>query len=529
MRTNSHHSQSRGQILIVTAAAMIVLLAIAALVVDIGFAWMLRRQEQNAVDPGALAAARWINDSTGILDPGNEDEAWRSACFYAKQNGFFGGSGGALTCDPSEDPQGAQLTVNFPPDASAGQFAGHAGYVQVKISREQSTFFARVLGWSAVTVTEQAVAARQRGETNTHSLIALNPTDCNTGNVHGTATVKIYPIPGYTGPGGYVQVNSDCGSATSDDDCSNGQGALKIDGTALLQAPKTSVHGSCQGPGTQPQGVLDEGAAQIGDPLSGLGPPTFDPSLDGARCGIGGLPTRSTGDQAKGCGSNKMPWNFSPDANCPNLTAGFKCVELQPGVYYGGWEINNKMRVKLAAGIYIIAGGGITIKSNGELDSIQAAGANPAPILIFNTDNPLAACPANNDPGCQGDLQLGTATSQLKIVGLLPDQPCPPVTTVGGCPFGRMVIWHDAGASQANGLIDIEGGGTLYISGTIYAPTAEVDIEGHAGTNCGTGTETQVASVQIIAWEWRIGGTGDLCMPYDPQQLYKLTQQGLVH
>ena len=92
-----------------------------------------------------------------------------------------------------------------------------------------------------------------------------------------------------------------------------------------------------------------------------------------------------------------------------------------------------------------------------------------------------------------------------------------------------MVIWHDAEGSQELGLIDIEGGGTLFISGTIYAPTAIVDIEGHAGTNCGTGSETQKASVQMIAWDSGIGGTGDLCMPYDPTLLYKLTQQGLVH
>ncbi len=42
-----------------------------------------------------------------------------------------------------------------------------------------------------------------------------------------------------------------------------------------------------------------------------------------------------------------------------------------------------------------------------------------------------------------------TAGADLKLAGLLADQPCPPVTTSGGCPFGAMVIWYDAKRSQS--------------------------------------------------------------------------------
>jgi uncharacterized membrane protein len=61
----THRTASRssdGQILVLVAVAMVVLIGIAALVVDVGFSWMLRRQEQNAADPGAIAAARWLRD-----------------------------------------------------------------------------------------------------------------------------------------------------------------------------------------------------------------------------------------------------------------------------------------------------------------------------------------------------------------------------------------------------------------------------------------------------------------------------------
>ncbi|MGH2370606.1 MAG: pilus assembly protein TadG-related protein, partial [Chloroflexota bacterium] len=514
-----------GQVLLVTAFGIVVLMLIAALVVDIGFSVMLRRHEQNAADPGALAAARYIQDDQTIDMPKAEE----AACYYARQNGFFPDATDNTGCIPANDPNAASLTVNYPPDDNAGDFSFASGMVQVIISREQETFFGRVIGRSKLTVATDAVAARQKGETNTHSLVALDPQSCNSANVHGTGSIEIYALPGYEGLGGFVHVKSDCGTGTSDDDCSNGTGALKIDGGAVLIAPKVNVRGSCQGDASQPVGVLDEAASQIMDPLLGLVPPAFDPTVDGATCGAGGLATQATGTRSNGCGNNPMSWSVSPDANCPGMFPSYLCVELQPGVYYGGWNLKGaKYNLKLAQGIYIIAGGGIDLTTDA-ISSVIAAGSGPAPIMIFNTDNPMATCPGSNS-GCQGDLTLGTAQSTLKIAGLLRDQPCPPVTLTGDCPFGGMVIWYDPDASQQyDGEVRVEGGAGLHISGTIYAPKAFVDIEGNSGTNCGTGSETQVASVQIISWDWRLGGSGALCMPYDPTQLYKRNFTGLVH
>ena len=522
-------ASSRGQILVITAAALVILLGIAALIVDLGFGVLLRRQEQNAVDPGAVAAARFIDDFTGQTI--NMPMAEAAACHYARQNGFFPSAAddeiSSTGCVPANDPYGALLEVVYPPDARADQFQGHLGLVQVVLTRQRDTFFGRILGFGTLSVMTDAVAARQRGATNTHSLIALATTGCATGFIHGTANVEIYRVPGYLGLGGYVQVNSDCDSGSGDDLCGPGGGALKVDGTADLTAPKINVHGSCQN--KQPNGVLDEAAVQIGDPLWGLMPPAIDTSVDGATCGAGGQATQATGSRSNGCGNNPMSWFASADINCPGMPAGYTCVELQPGVYYGGWNLKgDQIHLKLERGIYIIAGGGIDLTTD-SVSSVSAAGSLPAPVLIFNTDNPAATCPGSTS-GCQDDLTLGTAQSTLKVAGLLGNQPCPPVTTTGGCPFGGMVIWYDAHASQQyDSLVHIEGGAGLYISGTIYAPKALVEIEGNSGTNCGTGTETQIASVQVISWDWKIGGSGDLCMPYDPTKLYHLSLQGLVH
>lgn len=543
----------RGQILVIAAAALVVLLGIAALIVDLGFGVLLRRQEQNAVDPGAIAAARFIDDMTGQLDPAQMDEAEAAACYYARQNDFFPAaitnSIDSTGCVPANDPYGALLEVLYPPDGRADQFQGHQGMVQVVLTRERDTFIGKILGFGSLSVSTDAVAARQRGNTNTHSLVALNPTDCATAWLHGNGTIQIYPVPGYTGDGGYVQVNSSCGAPSSGDDlCDNASGALRIDGTTTqLIAPKVNVHGACRSQNTNGiVGDLDEAAVQIGDPLSGLIPPAFDASAPGASCGTGppvGPPTQPTGNASKGCGRAGGPdWVPSTgaerDAICPGLDPSVDCIHLLPGVYYGGWSIGRRTAVVLDPGIYFIAGGGVTIGSTGSLESVGAGGGTPAPVLILNTDNPNYSCPGSAW-GCQQDLDL-TAQGNLKIAGLLANEACPPVTydpdpldpDDDGCPFGGMVIWYDVGGSQSSdysGYVDIEGGAELYISGTIYAPTATVDIHGNVEANCGDANPTQVAAVQIIAWEWKLGGTGDLCMPYDPTLLYHLSLQGLVH
>ncbi len=72
----------RGQVLIIVAVSLIVLIAIAAIVVDLGFSWMLRRQEQNAADPASLAAARFISDPDPVTHckPTTQGTAgWRRA------------------------------------------------------------------------------------------------------------------------------------------------------------------------------------------------------------------------------------------------------------------------------------------------------------------------------------------------------------------------------------------------------------------------------------------------------------------
>lgn len=469
-----------GQILVMFAGGLVTILLVTSLVIDLGFTFMIRRAEQNAADPGAIAAARHIRASGGP----NASAMRQAACFYAQQNGFFAGAGGNVNaCTPANDANGTVLTVNYPPSAGAGpRFSGTPGYVEVVLSRDHHSFLASIVGLAEITVTTNAVAAYSDGDSNTASLLALDPTSCSAGKVHGTGDVTVHPVVAGT-LGGYVHVNSTCSSGTPNASCStSGSGGLDVTGSSTLSAPAIYVGGTCKASGTV-TGPLTEGAIQIGDPLSELPPPSFGPP--GAECGVGsGKFTTPTGSGAGGCKFN---------------SAG--TVNLNPGVYYGGWSINNNVTIVLAPGIYVIAGGGVKLNAGGSITSVQGGAGAPAPVMVFNTDNPSTGTG-------QADLDF-TAQSTLKL------------RAIDTGPYKGILIWNDGDGSKPTSQVTLGGQTSLDLAGTVYNPGGLVKMEGGSGVGSS-------AAVQIIAWQFDVGGNANLDMPYDPNELYQFPSKGLV-
>ena len=379
-----------GQVLMVFAGGLVTILVVAALVIDLGFTFMIRRAEQNAADAGAIAAARYIRTGIGLTP--EPTKMLQAACFYAEQNGFFPGAGNDVTaCTVANDPNGTALDVWYPPRAGSGQYAGQDGYVEVVLSRDHRSFLAGIVGIQAIRVVSAAVAAYTNGDSNTSSLIALDPgNSCQALKTHGTGAITIHPVVVGT-LGGYIHVNSTCATGAPNAACgSTGQGALDIVGSGAVTAPAIFVSGTCKASGTL-VGPLTEGAVQIGDPLLELPPPAFGQPNPGAECGIGtGTFTTPTGSGAGGC-------RFS----------GSGTVNMAPGVYYGGWTIQNNVTLVLQPGIYVIAGGGVRLNAGGSITSVQGGLGVAAPVMFFNTDNPVTHTG-------QGNLDF-TATSTLKL------------------------------------------------------------------------------------------------------------------
>jgi len=260
---------------------------------------------------------------------------------------------------------------------------------------------------------------------------------------------------------------------------------MDITGNGTVTTPHAYVAGTCKASGTL-VGPLTEGAVQIGDPLAELPMPPFGSPNPGAECGVGsGVFTTPTGPGASGCSFN-----------------GSGTINLQPGVYYGGWKITNRPTLVLAPGIYVIAGGGVSLQANSSITSVQGGTGGPAPVLIVNTDNPVTHTG-------QTDLDF-TAQSTLKLRGL----------DTG--PYKGILIWNDRSGSNPTALITLGGQDTLDIAGTVYSPKGLVKMEGGSGVG-------STASVQIISWQFDVGGNSNLDMPFDPNGLYQFPAKGLVH
>ena len=499
--------RERGQVLVVFAGGVIVLLVIAALVIDIGMVFMIRRHEQNAADPGAVAAARYVNPTADVAS------MWTAACFYAIQNGFRPTrTDNGNACDASVGTDGSRIAVHFPPSAQAGAFAGDTDYVEVAITSQHQSFLAGVVGLPRFTVTTSAVAANDDGAGGASSLVALAPTGCGTAKINGGGSgggIRIFPAAGVTDPGGYIQVNSNCASGSASDDVCNGSsGGFIMNGGTLVEAPALYVQGACGWTGTSGTmvvPVIDEGASYVGDPLALVRPPS-----------PGDLPTMPCPGQP----SSKWGTPTNPQICDVNGT-----VTLSPGTYYGGWKIGNGTNITLQPGIYIMAGGGIS-QTGGSLSSATGR------VMIYSTDAPNFRTTCLGGGGtpaqCQGDLDV-RGTGSLSLRGLSPTDPCPPYSTTG-CPFGGMLLWEDgtgSGAGRGNADIDIGGGSALFVSGTIYTAGGEVNILGNNNSS-GCTSGFNCASVQIIANTFQIGGSAILDMPYDPSGFYKTRLKGLV-
>jgi hypothetical protein len=128
------------------------------------------------------------------------------------------------------------------------------------------------------------------------------------------------------------------------------------------------------------------------------------------------------------------------------------------------------------------------------------------------------------DRTCQGTISIaGQGGFQAKAYE---QDPTDPVDDL----YQRILIWQaentsftlPADTDLTNDQVTIAGLGDLDFWGTIYAPKSKVAVLGNGN---GSGS---VAGVQILAWQFDIGGNGNLFMPFDPDELSPIISKGLV-
>ncbi len=464
-----------GQVIVLFALALVVLLGVLALILDGGRVYTERRQAQNAADAAAMAGAAAL-DTTNL----NVSNVVAAACTAAAGYGYGSGTG---QCGIG----GTVVNVWVPTIAADGrQLPGvlsafeAPGYVQVQVTSTFHPFVAGVFGFQSFAAGALAVAVNIPSNGLPYALLVLDPTDCASFSINGGTILNVT---------GGVMVDS-AAAKTSSPTCTSKNAATTTGGSSGNNQLNTTngsnnVVGSGDAQGVTPP--WNTGANLVVDPLSAHVPP-FDSATDQY---IDGPYSYGTILGQPGTPATPALWSDNGGKSFPD--------PLSPGVVWGGMNVTGNL--VLAGGVYIMAGGGFNVSGG----TVSAQG----PVTFIYTDDPVCA------PGCKaGDLPgsvsgTGSTTGQTTggnggSWGLLPD----PVTGVGplvaptsGVPqyLDSILIYVDKTIGTCTGT----GNTTLVVGGSgtfafeqgsiIYAPCSTVKLYGNQGSQGGAVVAYQVS------------------------------------
>jgi hypothetical protein len=210
----------------------------------------------------------------------------------------------------------AEINIFNPP--KTGKRAGDPAFVEVELRRESPLYFMRAFYEDALVVEARAIA----GVTpKRQCVIALNTSASPGLQVGGSASVNF----------------GDCGVHVN----SESSTAARSVGGGTLQASSIDIAGEYSGNGFSPPPMTGSDAAE--DPLVDLPAPTIGK-----------------------CDSN-------------NLLKVQSAVTLNPGVYCGGIEITGQGKVTFKPGVYVLKGGGLTVRGGGVLEGDEVMFYNTGP------------------------------------------------------------------------------------------------------------------------------------------------------
>ncbi len=364
-------SDESGQVLVLTALTVTILLGFLALALDVGFMFNARHRVQTAADAAAIAGAIELgyHGSTNVVSVA------RTA---AGLNGIT---------DTTH-----QVAVNNP--ATDGHHTG-SGYVEVVITQPNNTFFMGMFGHNTLNVVARAVAGVPPSTTCMYIL-----------DTRAADTDVLYTKKNITAVNCGVQVNSPNADAV----CLHGSGSLDADYLHIVGGQ--DVGGPCK---TAKNAPLQEGVAPVSDPFNNLTGPI--PATACSPAGTGNttatsltsitsltqLPTPTP--NADGIASDQV-YCFS--ATNISLDGGSSVLTLGPGIYVfeNGVNVGN---VTVNGGTLDNAGG-VYAQKNDKL-------AITAPTSGIYDGIALMQPSINGPIGNTLDVQFGSGTATL--VGII--------------------------------------------------------------------------------------------------------------
>jgi hypothetical protein len=497
--------RDEGQVLVLFCISIVAMLIALALLYDGARALVLRRQLQNAADAGALAGANVISSGTS---PGCANNGViRTAVATAAKDSVKTNLGW------SDATVASNVTVTCP---SGGTPDWQNLAVAVSIQDTAPTYFGRIAGTANMAVAASGTAVNGSLPPGRFSVMQLDPSNLSWPNGYrGCPSILFSGGPNVIFEGS-VQSDSACTSANGGSIGTNGNSAtITLVDPAMIKMVGTYTPGPLV---ITPAPI--QNSAYVPDPLAGL------PAI----------PTLAT----------------STTAGSPKTTIGNgqnpACSILEPGTYPGGIEIKSQGSAWLRPGIYIMAGGGITIGAQGAIYTLSSdtnitncgaldsaswdtalCRADNCGVLIYNTSTGSGANAA------LGPLDLGGGSSiKMRAYNPLVDG-----TNTNRTEYKNLMFWQDAlacsGASPCDApipsstyhqpVLSLRGGGTAYLQGTVYAPSGQVSLGGNCG---GTGGTPLELTLQFISWDLEINGSCTFHFIYSVDGFANFPAYGLV-
>ena len=475
MRRSASATEPRGQVLVIVAVAFTAMIGLLAILFDGANGMVLRRDMQDGGDAAAIAGANVIH--------------------VGSPRGCSSTPGGAPRASVALAVR-TSLSQNLPwLDTSTAVLACPAGYENQAVSVELATvaprFFGGIIG-GKINVATRSAAVNRVITGSRYSIVQLDPGNpswpngrrgCPSVLLSGGPTVVLQAT---------MHVNSNCTAASGGALSTNGNG-----GSLTMQnsAPIRLVGGYAAGAMTiSPAPVT--GVDRIDDPLKGLPPVDTGPSV-----------TVRSGSR---------------------LILSNETRVLEPGIYRGGIELRNSSIVLLRPGIYVIEGGGLAVGAQAKVLSVSSSVSAP------NLTNWGADCPLN---GCGVMIyNTGGATSAMGPIAVAAGSTIklraydPDALASGGVPdFENILIWQDANPvptiSYAQPIVQLNGGGNVDIRGTVYAPSAKVEMGGNSG---GSGGDVVNLTLQFISWDLELRGNSAFTFYFNDDEFVRPLVYGLV-
>jgi hypothetical protein len=483
--------KERGQVIVLFALSLVAILAIASLLFSGAYSLVLRREVQNAGDAAALAAANILTanpSGKGCSASGSGGAPRPSVVAAAKAS--------VKTNLPNFDLNKIVVTCPTGWDNQA---------VTVTITTQSLPYFGS--GGGTVATTSEAVNGQV---TRTkYSVVMLNPGYSAWGSSYNGC-------PSFQIGGGIVATFE--GSIFVDSTCQV-VGSLKGAMDANGGSAKVSLTNGAQiqlGGGYNKQNLTITGAAPVenmrpllADPLGGLTDP-----LAYVAAGKAALPTYIQANVCKG--ANRNP-----------------CT-LQPGIYSGGINTSGGETIFMRPGVYVMNGGGFNLGPSSVFSlpydkaTTSAAtweadcplGSTKCGVMVYNAST--GAWAINKDL-----IGMGANTIlRLRAYNHLAD-----VTGNGSAfsEYDNVLFWQARTPAPAAGspqpTVTLGGGGDVVLSGTVYAPGAQVKF---GGGGSGSGGASANFTIQFICWDLQLQGNSNFQFLYRSDLFARPTSYGLV-